>query len=241
MTPRYLHHPHQGNPLSFFSDYHDQMNRFLANEIFDDELYAFDTDKSAPVILDGGANIGLSILYFKRRYPQARIVAYEPEPAYVHLAHANVALHALTDVEIRAQALGRQDGPRAFYGFSAPGMEIPVASLYPNARANRPLTVQGADVLRVVNELGDIDLIKLDIEGGECDIVERLAEGQALRKARHYVVEYHRWVPQTRSQDEFIRIFEQQGFSTQILQDNDIHPDFPDISGNAVIRFSRQD
>ena len=241
MTRLYLHQPSDGATLWFFTRYQDQMNRFLANEIFDEELYAFDAGKCDPVILDCGANIGLSILYFKRCYPQARILAFEPEPDYLHLACSNMILHELADVEIRQQALAGRDGQQSLYRFSAPGMEIPVASLYPNPRAQRSLMVQSADILRVVNDLGDIDLVKLDIEGGETDLVQRLVEGQALRKARHYVVEYHRWVPQACSQEEFVRIFEEHGFSVRVLQDNDVHPGFPDISGNAVIRFSRQD
>lgn len=42
-----------------------------------------------PLIIDGGANIGASCLYFALEFPQARIVGIEPEPDNFRLAQAN--------------------------------------------------------------------------------------------------------------------------------------------------------
>ncbi len=39
--------------------------------IFCEEIYAFDAEISSPRIIDGGANIGLAILYWKRHFPEA--------------------------------------------------------------------------------------------------------------------------------------------------------------------------
>src|SRR5262245_25261302 len=43
-------------------------------EIFADEIYAFAADSEQPVIVDIGANVGVSVLYFKQRYPGARVL-----------------------------------------------------------------------------------------------------------------------------------------------------------------------
>ena len=53
-------------------------------EIFMDEIYKIQFDKSNPYIVDCGANIGLSVLYQLYRYPQARIVAFEPDKGNFH-------------------------------------------------------------------------------------------------------------------------------------------------------------
>ena len=43
--------------------------------------YYFHTDKENPVIIDAGANIGDSMIYFKYLYPQATIYSFEPDVA----------------------------------------------------------------------------------------------------------------------------------------------------------------
>jgi len=45
----------------------------------------------APLIVDCGANIGLSVLWFAHRYPKARIVAVEPDTANFDLLQLNTA------------------------------------------------------------------------------------------------------------------------------------------------------
>ena len=46
-------------------------------ELFLDEIYRFQTNNEKPVIIDCGANIGLSSLYFKSIYPNAILHAFE--------------------------------------------------------------------------------------------------------------------------------------------------------------------
>ncbi|WP_144033539.1 hypothetical protein [Sphingomonas guangdongensis] len=56
---------------------------FLASYrgIFLEEIYRFVTRSTAPVIIDCGANTGVSVAYFKRTYPDASITAVEADPA----------------------------------------------------------------------------------------------------------------------------------------------------------------
>ncbi len=52
----------------------------LFKEIFLKNTYECQFGKQ-PLIIDGGANIGMAVLYFKRNYPDARIIAFEPNPS----------------------------------------------------------------------------------------------------------------------------------------------------------------
>src|SRR6266487_3582389 len=52
----------------------------MYNETFKYNQYRFTADTSAPFILDCGSNIGVSVVYFKTLYPQAKIIAFEPSP-----------------------------------------------------------------------------------------------------------------------------------------------------------------
>src|SRR5688572_17057445 len=62
-----------GHEISFLSPFW-----FLhsVDEIFVEEVYKFKAESDHPVILDCGANIGLSLVYFKKLYPNAHIIAF---------------------------------------------------------------------------------------------------------------------------------------------------------------------
>jgi hypothetical protein len=51
---------------------------YLFEEIFAKASYLFHSDTDRP--LDCGSNIGMSVLFFKKLYPAARITAFEPDP-----------------------------------------------------------------------------------------------------------------------------------------------------------------
>ena len=68
--------------LSFCPQWHD---------IFIDGALEFHADSAAPRILDCGGNVGLASLFFKRRFPHARITAYEADPALFAILKHNLA------------------------------------------------------------------------------------------------------------------------------------------------------
>src|SRR5215203_7438092 len=67
-------------------------------ELFVNEIYKFKADTSTPVIIDCGANIGLSILYFKKIYKQAQIEAFEPDGKNFELLVQNCNINGLQQV-----------------------------------------------------------------------------------------------------------------------------------------------
>lgn len=60
--------------------------------VFVDEEYGFNLATPPAVIIDAGANAGMSAVYFALRYPGARIIAIEPEPTNYEILRKNVAL-----------------------------------------------------------------------------------------------------------------------------------------------------
>ncbi|HOR28919.1 MAG TPA: hypothetical protein PLG73_12945, partial [Candidatus Sumerlaeota bacterium] len=60
----------------------------------------FDADTDAPVVLDVGAGHGLAIYHDKSRFPNARIIAFEPDPRRHALAVENARRLQWRDVEI---------------------------------------------------------------------------------------------------------------------------------------------
>ena len=73
--------------------------------IFVQEIYRFEARSDSPVILDCGANIGLSVLYLKELHPSARITAFEPDPVAFQTLEHNVACRGYTNIRLEPKAV----------------------------------------------------------------------------------------------------------------------------------------
>src|SRR5262245_29004385 len=94
---------------------HDQELTAIVEDIFGAGDYRFDSHRRSPRILDCGAHIGLSVLYFKRRFPDARITAFEPSPDTFELLTSNVRGNGFSDVELVNSAVSDRSGTLDFY------------------------------------------------------------------------------------------------------------------------------
>ena len=61
------------------------------DQVFLKREYDFDVKCSPKVIVDAGANIGLASVYFSNRFPNAKILAIEPEVSNFELLKKNIA------------------------------------------------------------------------------------------------------------------------------------------------------
>jgi len=125
-----------------------------------------------PRILDVGANIGLFGVFAKGRWPEARITAFEPDPDNFRVL----------DLTVRAnQREGDWDAVPA-----AVSNEVGELSFVPSHGAKSHLAPIAADERTIVvpavdffDQIGDgVDLVKMDIEGGEWEVLAdpRLAD-----------------------------------------------------------------
>jgi FkbM family methyltransferase len=130
-------------------------------EIFWDEVYRLPSGApgASPVIVDAGANIGMTSLYFSILYPGARIFCIEPDAGNFGLLEQNMAAEGKRVVSIGA-ALYDRDGR---VGFASQQWAY-----------NSRIDEGGGDVraLRLDSLLDEyrlekIDLLKIDIEGAE--------------------------------------------------------------------------
>jgi FkbM family methyltransferase len=113
-----------------FTFHHRNQPEFelLSREIFEEGEYWFDSDKSDPTILDCGSHIGLSVAWFKQRFPKARIVAFEPDPQNFRLLQTNVTLNGFTGVELLNVAVSSRKGTARLFGDF--GVTAPMASAH---------------------------------------------------------------------------------------------------------------
>lgn len=116
-----------------------------------------------PFIVDCGANIGLSALYFAKHLPRARIVGIEPAHDNVLLARRNCGDNPLIEI---VEAAVNDDG-RALE-IADPGAEK-FAYRMQEARADSAGLVAGVTIPALMQRhgAGRNLIVKVDIEGGE--------------------------------------------------------------------------
>ena len=151
----------------------------------------FQFEKKNPVILDGGANIGISTIHYKRLFPEAVITSFEPDPRACELLRRNLATNQIHDVEIVEKALWTSNGRTKFFSEGADANRVMRAGdevltgLTPSAQEFEVETVRLADYL----EKTKYDLVKLDIESAEADVIADC--GDTLRNVKNLVIEFH--------------------------------------------------
>lgn len=181
------------------------------SDIFEKEIYRFEADNSKPRIIDGGANIGLSVIYFKKLYPESSIVAFEPdERIYSCLIH-NISSCDLRNVEVVRKALWDAE---TVLEFDAEGSD-----------AGRVSAVEGSQkVVKVPtthlrNYLEEpVDLLKLDIEGAETRVIKDCED--LLKNVKKLFVEYHSFGDEPQSLNTLIDILTRAGFRLHICSVN---------------------
>lgn len=140
-------------------------------------------DRERPVILDCGANIGYTVLHYKRQFPGARITAFEPDPQFVPLLRRNLERNGAGDVQVVESAAWIADGHAKWV------MEGTDGSRLLTRASARTTTVEVAtvDLLRFLDR--EIDLLKVDIEGAEFEVVPHIAP--RLGNVKNILVECH--------------------------------------------------
>ncbi|HEX7158573.1 MAG TPA: FkbM family methyltransferase [Edaphobacter sp.] len=139
-----------------------------------------------PLIVDCGANIGASILWFHARYPRAHIVGIEPAPANFELLQSNCAG---LDVDLRQMGIGAEDG-RAFLNDTGSDAAY---------RIGLTETDQSVEIVSVATILDSKQaslhvpfLLKLDIEGSEKNLFA--GDCSAINRFPLIILEPHDWM-----------------------------------------------
>jgi hypothetical protein len=138
-------------------------------------------------VVDGGANRGLFSLFAAAS--GASVVAIEPSPAYCELIHHHMALNGMARYAVEAAILGE--------------CAVPVATEVP------PPILSIEDVM-TMHRIPQIDLLKLDIEGGEFVL---FADPTWLQHVRAVTMEVHAAQGDPR---HIVRAFRDQNFAVEL-------------------------
>lgn len=184
-------------------------NTFLPSfrEIFVDEIYAFNSERAAPRVIDGGGNMGLFTLYVKQNYPEARITAFEPDPEAFATLRRNLDANGAGDVEVLQQALWDEHTALTFHREGSDSGRV-----HSNDEAVELCEVEAVCLQNYLHE--PIDFLKLDIEGAEVRVLLDIAD--KLRRVRNIFVEYHSFAGETQHLADVLGVIERAGFRMQV-------------------------
>lgn len=162
---------------------------YLFRHVFWKMEYYFDTANPAPVILDCGSNIGISVLFFKTLYPAARITAFEPSCGAFACLGENVARNRLKHVTAHNLALAPKAGDLELFVPPENPAHLCTSGLAGRTPGGQAVRV-AADVLSR-HVTGPVDLVKMDIEGFEAQVLAELEQAGRLALISNLIVEYH--------------------------------------------------
>jgi len=179
---------------NFYMQYKDEFIR---------RIYHFEAKRPDALIIDGGSNMGMSILYFKYVYPHARIIGFEPDPAIFRILQENVTRNSLTDVTLINAGLSAEAGMVTFTPDGSAGGHIK------GGRGSIEVRME-----RLSDYLDEpVDFLKLNIEGEELPVLQEAAASGKLGNVRELVLEYHGWPDGEQRLGDILNLLDRQGYS----------------------------
>jgi len=140
-----------------------------------------------PHIIDLGSEIGLSVTYFKSMYPNARIMAFEPDPASYELLTKNIRNNIMKKVTTYNVAPANKVGLMSFY--IDPSVEGSLTMSLFEKRQKKRIAVKVDRLSHYIKQR--VDLLKMDIEGAEFDVLSDLSHSKKISLIDSMMMEYH--------------------------------------------------
>ena len=179
----------------------------IAYEVFAKEIYRGPQSPnlgSVKRVVDLGANVGISVVYWAACYPAAQIEAYEPHPANLARLKAHLTMNRISSrVAVYPVAVGTsagtawltdQQGSSRICNSSENGLRVRVVDFFESV---------GADT---------IDLLKMDIEGSEYAII--MDERFSRLDVRSIAFEWHNYPPRLDADRQIFSRLRQLGWQT---------------------------
>lgn len=163
--------------------------------IFNKHIYKLKYPKRDPTIVDIGANVGLTTLYFKKIFPRAKVYAYEPYlPAFTALEE-NIAINDYADgvLLFNSAVTKRSFSKKTLYVSDESSL---MSSFYkdriPKAESMKikKVAVRTVSLRSVLKKVENIDILKINIEGGEYQLVSEILKYSD--QIHSFIIGFHR-------------------------------------------------
>jgi FkbM family methyltransferase len=180
---------------------------FMHKEIFEQEIYKFIAPTDEPFIIDAGANIGLSTIYFKKLYPKASVLAFEPDDYIFKYLKKNILQFGLKEVLLIKKGLWDKE---IMLGFNSEGADGGAIDFNEQKKTQNEIEV--TSLKPFLNR--KVDFLKIDIEGAEYTVLQDIKD--RLNLVDNIFVEYHSFVNQEQKLGEIVSILQKSGFRLHV-------------------------
>jgi FkbM family methyltransferase len=181
-------------------------------EIFIEEVYNLVLPPNA-FIIDCGANIGLSVIYLKKKFPDSRIIAFEPDEKNFKLLRANMESFKFKNVETRKEAVWIENTTLQF------ASEGSMSSRIDSQPIGNSVPVRAIRLRDYLDK--PVDFLKIDIEGAEFRVILDIAD--QLHLIRNLFLEYHGSFDQNNELNQIFRLLTEKGFSYYIKEATSVY------------------
>lgn len=142
-------------------------------------------------MIDAGANIGLTSVYFKAYYPNLKIIALEPSKGTFKRLSTNIEKNDLSKVTLLQKGLWskatRLKEDRTFRD----GQDWSFRLVEANEKEEALFETTTVPEILMEYGIGVIDFLKMDIEGGEKAVFEGSSDLSWLKKVKVIAIEIH--------------------------------------------------
>ena len=190
---------------------HDIASFYLGKkEIFNSQVYKFRARHDKPYIIDCGANLGMSIIYFKELYPKANITAFEADDYIFSFLKKNMQSFRYEDVEIVNKAVWNKEEELTFFAEGGAGGRLELLGKEKN--------IKNVKTIRLKNWLKNkkVDFLKMDVEGAEFEVIEDCRD--ELKNVETIFIEYHSFSAKKQNLHILLSILHEAGFRYHIKE-----------------------
>lgn len=166
-------------------------DRWAFGQVFVRQEYgSLPADLRPKLILDCGANVGYTSVYFLTRYASSRVIAVEPDPRNFQILQQNLAPYGERALAINAAIWSE---PTHLKLCSAPeDGKGEWAFWVRECQPGETPDVSAVDIQTILSDsgFGQIDIVKIDIEGAETHIFSQNYDGW-IDKVESFLIELH--------------------------------------------------
>jgi len=185
------------------------------SEMFIDKQYTINPGfeiSPTDIIVDCGSHKGFFTIFAAKTASQGKVISYEASPETYEYLVENLKINNIENVEHFNMAVGLLDGKVNFYLANDPGcnMIVPKSDFHEESDSKGIITVPQVGFETMINQLTEVDLLKMDIEGVEFEILMNCSS-PCLNKIKRIAMEYH---PEFGNIDALMKHLENFGFKT---------------------------